>query len=289
MPLRKFKDTFRQARKFIIRLWRINIAIPRLLRYNPYTGFIGRQMFRYFPFLLPHDKSYFGFAHLVHKGDGLFLDVGANDGISAIGFRHIHSDYSILSIEPNLCHERSLRKLKKKLKRFDFKMIGAGSTRCQKILYVPTYNGVPIYTAASLIKDYVDMTMLEQHLPADHDKNIVIFECSVDIVPLDELGLQPDIIKIDSEGFDFEVILGLRKTIESQRPHIMIEYNPKLMESIEAFFKKLSYSFFTYDYPSGMFMILDKVRESDLYHQQKITTNIFCVPNEKSKALPVRQ
>ncbi len=279
------KRSFRDFRRQVIRLWRINSAIPRLLRYNPYTGFIGRRLFQYIPFLLPHDKSYYGFAHLVHQGPGLFLDVGANDGISAIGFRHIHSDYDIISIEPNLCHERALRKLKRRLTRFEFKLIGAGRERSQMTLYIPIYNGVPIYTAASLRRDYVMTTMEEQHLPGQKDKSIVIVEYKVDIVPLDELGLKPDIIKIDTEGFDLEVLLGLQQTIAVARPSILIEHNPDLLPKLEVFFKERDYLLLTYDHPSDSFTLFDRKKELDIYQNQKVTTNIFCVPKEKSSGL----
>lgn len=285
--LRGLRQIFRQARKRVIRLWRFNSAIPRLLRYNPYTGFIGRKLFHYIPFVLPHDKSYYGFVHLVHPGDGLFLDVGANDGISAIGFRHIHSDYRILSIEPNPCHERSLRKLQKRMKRFEYRMIGAGNQQAQMTLYVPMYNGVPIYTAASLQKEYVQRTMQEQHLPSASDKNIVIFECKVGILPLDELKLGPDIIKIDTEGFDYEVLMGLAKTVEQYRPHLLVEYNPNLMAQVQEFFNQRRYCLLTYDYNNDHFAVFEEAAEKTIYQKYKITTNIFCVPQEKTKGLPI--
>ncbi len=276
----KIRQIFRRVRKKIIRLWRFNAAVPRLLRYNPYTGFIGRQLFHYIPFVLPHEKSYYGFMYLVHAGDGLFLDVGANDGISAIGFRHIHSDYRILSIEPNPCHERSLRRLKKRLPRFDYQIIGAGRCRSQMTLYVPMYNGVPIYTAASLQKEYVQKIMQEQHLPLAHDKNIVIFECRVDIISLDELQLRPDIIKVDTEGFDYEVLLGLQQTISQCRPYMLIEYNASLLHQERRFFNTLRYQLFLY-----------KFREDQFYSISEVTLkpeeNIFCVPEEKIKGLPI--
>ncbi|MBI4310010.1 MAG: FkbM family methyltransferase, partial [Candidatus Omnitrophica bacterium] len=285
--MERLRTLFRRMRRRIIRLWRLNAAVPRLLRYNPYTGFIGRRLFQYIPFVLPHDKSYYGFAHLVHEGDGLFLDIGANDGISAIGFRHVHSDYRILSLEPNLCHERALRKLKRRLKRFEYMLLGAGRVRAQMTLYIPIYNGVPIYTAASLREDFVRRTMEEQHLPGHKGKSIVIVEYRVDIVPLDELNLKPDIIKIDTEGFDYEVLLGLVKTIESCRPPIMIEYNPDLMDQLEAFFEQRDYKLLTYEHSQDRFSIFDKEYELDLYQNQKITSNIFCVPAEKTSILPL--
>ncbi len=284
-----FKTHFRSLRQRIIRLWRLSFVVPQLLRYNPYTGFIGRRLFQYIPFLLPHDKSYYGFRHLVHEGDGLFLDVGANDGISAVGFRHVHSDYRILSIEPNLCHERALRKLKRRLKRFDYLLLGAGNSHQQMTLYIPIYNGVPIYTAASLRRDFVKQTMEEQHLPGHKDKSIVIVEHRVDIVPLDELNIIPDIIKIDTEGFDYEVLLGLVKTIETYRPPIMIEYNPHLMDQMGTFFAKRNYKLFGYNHPQDSFFVFNQAGDLNGQQHQGKTTNIFCIPTEKFPFLPIQE
>ncbi len=271
---------FRLLRQKIIRWWRMHTVVPRLLRYNPYTGFIGRRLFQYIPFFLPHDKSYYGFAHLVHEGDGLFLDVGANDGISAIGFRHVHSDYRILSIEPNLCHEAHLKNLKKRLKRFDYMLAGAGRERLKMTLYIPVYNSVPIYTAASLRKDHALRTMLEQHVTAG-EKNIVILEHTVDILPLDELELNPDVVKIDTEGYDFEVLQGMKKTIERCRPVVLIEYSPDNYPLLKDFFDIYRYRLLTYDHARDQFLATDETLEKDFYARQKITRNIFCVPGDK--------
>jgi FkbM family methyltransferase len=282
------RTLFRQFRRQVIRVWRLNSAVPTLLRYNPYTGFIGRRLFQYIPFVLPHDKSYYGFAHLVHEGDGLFLDVGANDGISAIGFRHVHSDYRILSIEPNLCHERALRKLKRRLDRFEYRLLGAGRSRSEMTLYIPIYNGVPIYTAASLRRDYVQRTMEEQHLPGQKDKSIVIVEFRVDILPLDELNLSPDIIKIDTEGFDYEVLLGLTKTLDRCRPPVLIEYNPDLMEQLSAFFHEKDYRLLTYDHTQDQFCVFDPGAAKDIEKHKDLNTNVFCVPKEKFTQIPMK-
>jgi len=280
------KKIFRSFRQKIIRWWRIHTVVPRLLRYNPYTGFIGRRLFQYIPFLLPHDKSYYGFVHLVHEGDGLFLDVGANDGISAIGFRHVHSDYRILSIEPNLCHEAHLKNLKKRLKRFDYLLAGAGRERLKMILFIPVYNGVPIYTAASLRKDYALRTMHEQHISVG-DKNIVILEHTVDILPLDELNLNPDIIKIDTEGYDYEVLLGMQTTIERCRPVILIEYSPEVYPLLKDFFDGCRYKLWTYDHAKDIFFAFDEIQERGFYLRQKVTRNVFCVPTDGFPHLPM--
>ncbi len=261
--------------------------MPRLLRDSPYTVLMGRRLFQRIPFLQPHDKSYYGFVHLTHKGDGLFLDIGANDGISAVGFRHVHSDYRILSIEPNLCHEVHLKNLKKRLKRFDYLLAGAGRERSKMTLYIPVCNGVPIYTAASLKKDYVLRTMHEQHLVYG-DKNIVVLEHTVDILPLDEFNLDPDIVKMDTEGYDYEVLMGMKATIERCRPVILIEYNPERDPLLKDFFDKSNYKLWTYDQAGDIFLTFDEAKERDFYQYQKVTRNVFCIPKDGFPHLPVK-
>ncbi len=270
---------FRQFRRKLIRAWRINSVISVLLRFNAVSGHWGRRLFHYIPFLLPHDKSYFGFARLVEERDGLFLDVGANDGISALGFRHIHSDYRILSLEPNRYHERSLRLLKGRMPRFDHMIVGAGSETATKTLHMPFYKGVPIYSAASLDKTFVANSMSHQF---DKNKDVVEYRVEdVKIIRIDELNLQPDIIKIDTEGYDYQVLLGLLKTIHTHRPFVMIEFNPRLLDDETAFFNALQYRFYIYDYTLDTFKEFDPALEAAILAQDKVARNIFCIPIEK--------
>lgn len=279
------RASFRRWRQRVIRYWRLNAVVPRLLRFNAYTGYVGRRLFQYVPFLLPHDRSYYGFRHLVKAGDGLFLDVGANDGISAIGFKHIHSDYRVLSLEPNRWHEASLKRLKKKLKGFDYRIVGAGQETCRQDLHMPFYQGVPIYTAASLYKDYVDVSMRRQF--AQHAGHKVEYVTqSVEIVRLDDWALTPDIIKIDTEGFEYEVLLGLSRTIARCRPFIMLEYNPDLLRQQDDFLRPLGYEMFIYVFKEDRFHPFSMARPQ--LDGTRVAENIFCIPSEKKQGLPIR-
>ena len=282
--LRSFRVVFRRWRQRVIRFWRLNAVVPRLLRFNAYTGYVGRRLFQYIPFLLPHDRSYYGFAHLVHPGDGFFLDVGANDGISAIGFKHIHSDYRVLSLEPNRWHEASLKRLTKKLKDFDYRIVGAGQKTCRQDLYMPFYQGVPIYTAASLYKDYVDVSMRQQFADRARHKVEYVIQ-SVEIVRLDDWELAPDIIKVDTEGFEYEVLLGLGRTIARHRPFIMLEYNPDLLRKEVEFLKPLDYEMFVYVFKEDAFRPF--TASSSRSNGTRVAENIFCIPLEKKQGLPM--
>jgi len=50
-----------------------------------------------------------------------------------------------------------------------------------------------------------------------------IEKITIDIKTLDSFNLQPDFIKIDVEGFEYQVLLGSATTINTHRPILLIE------------------------------------------------------------------
>ena len=51
---------------------------------HPYSWFVVRRLLHRLIIFLPHDESYYAFRHLTSNGEGLLIDIGANDGISAL-------------------------------------------------------------------------------------------------------------------------------------------------------------------------------------------------------------
>src|SRR5262245_52664590 len=84
-------------------------AAARFSELHPYTWAVAWKAAHLMPFLLPHDKSYYALRHFIDAvPTGLFLDIGANDGISALSFRRFDKNYDILSLEPNVMMEPAL-------------------------------------------------------------------------------------------------------------------------------------------------------------------------------------
>src|SRR5262245_59735417 len=118
-------------------------ACARLAQSHPYTWVVAWETVRRVPFLLPHDKSYHALKHFIAAAPrGLFLDIGANDGISALSFRKFDREYEILSIEPNRMLERALAKIKSSDPHFDYRILGAGAAATKATFFVPTYTGI---------------------------------------------------------------------------------------------------------------------------------------------------
>ena len=57
---------------------------------NAYSRRLVWNVVQQMSFLRLPDRRYLGFRHVANKNSGLVLDVGANDGISAAGFRRIN-------------------------------------------------------------------------------------------------------------------------------------------------------------------------------------------------------
>ena len=92
---------------------------------------------------ITHGDDFAAFARFPDRA-GLFLDVGASSGTSAMSFRVFNRSSPILSIEPNAILERELRFLKRIVPRFDYRIAAAGERDGTITLYVPIYRGVPL-------------------------------------------------------------------------------------------------------------------------------------------------
>lgn len=252
-----------------IHLLKLNILIA--LRPHPIISAKLHSYIKYFPFLLPHDKYYYGFKHFIETKRGLFVDIGANDGISALGFRRINKTYHILSLEPNPIHEAVLRQLKKKIPRFDYMMVGAGNHRGKKTLFTPVTNNTSVYTSSSL-----DLSFVTNFTPGER-----YIKQFVNIIRLDSLRLSPSIVKLDTEGYDLEALKGFTKTIQRYRPYVLFEFNPLLVSREIRFFSQLHYHLYDYDYKHDYFLPFVKKRNMEILNRTRVFPNIFAIPNEK--------
>lgn len=265
---------------------RLKYLMAEVVNSHPYIWFVAWRLIPHLPFLLPHEKSYYAFKHLASEEDGLFLDVGANNGLSALGFRRLIPHYRILSIEANRHHEPALNKLKCKLDKFDYLITGAGHERSEFTLYTAMYKGVMLHTGASLNLDYLKKG-LERDFSGRVVKQVTYIQQVVKVIRLDELALKPDIIKIDAEGFDYEVLIGLKETITNHRPCVLVEYSQPLPEKLEPFCLELSYAIFVYEHLSDRFVPFDRQRELRTHLNGGSPVNLFLIPCERAKALPV--
>lgn len=267
-------------------LKRLKYSVAEKIKQHPYTMSAVWNRLPRLSFLLPHDRSYLGFPHIATKPEGLFLDIGANNGVSAAGFRKLNKHYRILSLEANKLHCPALQSLQQHIQKFDFQIVAVGSSPGLLTLITPVYRGRALHTHTSSSREY-----LATSLHRDYSEEVVAamsyLETQVEMRTVDQLNLSPDIVKIDVEGFDYQVLLGMQDTIVRCRPYFMVEFTPDHMQDFFNFFQQHQYSLFIYQPAVDRFRPFDQARDADDWRRDHLQVNIYCAPVELSNTLPV--
>ena len=266
-------------------LKRLKYSIAEKIKQHPYTMSVVWNRLPRLSFLLPHDRSYLGIPHIATETDGLFLDIGANNGISAAGFRKLNKCYKILSLEANALHQQALESLKKRLTDFDYRILAVGRAAGNLTLITPVYKGRAVHTHTSSSRDYL-ATSLGRDFTNDVVASMNYIENQVPVTSVDKLALQPDIVKIDVEGFDYDVLLGMQETISRCRPYCLVEFTPDHMQDCLRFFEKYNYYLYVYETVSNAFRRFDQVEETRTWKHEHLQVNIYCVPAERANKLP---
>jgi FkbM family methyltransferase len=253
--------------------------LTHLANSHPYTWYLGWQAVWHLRFLLPHEQGFNALRHFVAiRPEGLFLDVGANNGISALSLRRFSTRYRILSIEPNPLLEAPLKKIKEGDDRFDYLIAGAAAEPGRISFFVPTWRGVVLHTATSAVKEQVYDAVAHWFSPSIAARTtITAFESP--IVRLDDLSLEPAIVKIDAEGHDYDALVGLSRTIDRARPFFIIEMEWAANDKIHGLLAAKDYRQLSYDAAKDTFQLTETF-------DPKLGHNAFFVPAELASRLP---
>ncbi|CAN0570752.1 unnamed protein product [Ectocarpus sp. 12 AP-2014] len=259
----------------------LKYRLASLIEVHPFVWKSAWSAVHHLKFLLPHDKSYFAIRHFGGDQQSLLLDIGGNDGISALSFRKLNKNIQILSLEPNTVHRDALSALKRRDPLFDFKLVGAGESSGILNLYSPRYRGVNLHTFASSDPDQVREAVAKS-FGESVSKALEVEEVSAPIVTVDELDVAPRIIKVDVEGFDYQVLCGAERTITVHRPYLIVEACHVDIGPFRAFFQRLDYQMVNYIVAKARFVPLN---DADIVYETG-ARNIFAVPRETLSSLP---
>jgi FkbM family methyltransferase len=177
----------------------------------------------------PHDPDYAVFT-LFPGRTGVFLDVGANSGSSALSFRLHDRRTPIISVEPNPLHEADLRFVSRLAQPHIVEMWAAGDSHGSAELQVPFYRGAALTPVASMVDGQVKGS-LRRSLGARLDTDdFEIRPSRVQVRPLDDLETDVAYLKLDVEGYELAALRGLHRTLERCRPILLVErpHEPEL-------------------------------------------------------------
>lgn len=218
-PGRLRADSLRYDARRMVGIRKLLLGYPNAYRLARRAFVLGRFAAR-----RPHDVDFAAFGVL--PGDGLFLDVGANAGTSAMSFRLYKRRNPILSIEPSSMHTADLLMTSWLVRRMNWMLCAAGEAPGVMTLHVPCYGGVTLseYAALDPAEADFDSYNVQKCLGPDADRTrFELLRQQTPIVRLDDLELSPSFIKIDTQGFEMKVLRGLQRTLDKHRPVLLIE------------------------------------------------------------------
>lgn len=247
---------------------------------HPYIWWFMWEAVSRAKFLLPHDQSYHVFRKFIElKPSGLFIDIGANTGVSSLSIRKFSAEYRILAVEPNKALEPKLFKINKRDPNFEYRLVGVGAEPGHLSFFVPRFGAVVLHTFTSGNAEHIRAAVVESFGERVAAK-LVFEEFHVDIITVDSLHADPSIIKIDAEGLDYEVLLGARKTIEENRPFIVVEVDLQGRDRVSSYLAELDYVETAYD-PDGRQLSRDV---TGILRPESGRRNLFAVPREFAAA-----
>lgn len=213
----------------------------------------------------PHDADFSAFGVL--PGSGLFLDVGASIGQSALSFRIFNRESPILSLEPLPSHRADLRFVQRVIRRHRFLIAGAAEQPGRATLFVPMLGSYELPAESALNRD--DAAAVLERLEAEgaNPRRLRLKEVVVELRRLDDLALDPSFVKIDVEGAELGVLRGLRETIERSHPVLLIERSERTGQVVDLL-DASDYRPFVYDRDAGKFS----------EYRGQPTVNVFFLP-----------
>ena len=170
-----------------------------------------------------HEEDFKAFSLICEDRPQLFLDIGATAGMSALSIFTLKPNAQVISFEPNPINHPYLERIADKIDKFRYNQIGLGDLEQTIEFYYPIYNGKAMTTLGSFKYENAKSWLNSKTVYFFDQKKLKIETIIVEVKTLDSFNLNPEFIKIDVEGFEYQVLLGGQETLKRYRPILLIE------------------------------------------------------------------
>ena len=210
----------------------------KIIRGHPLIYIFIRSVVR---FTNIFEKDFDGLKILQFEKKINIIDVGASDGIAANFFLKNLNVGNIYCYEPHSLFINKLKKLKRKNPKIKIFKHGISSINEDIYVFVPLieFFSKKIYLLTYTFYDFKELTM-QLKLDFLNYKKIIIEKVKLRLKKFRLIQNKIDLIKIDVNGYEFEIIQSLNKQIAKDKPLLIIENNSKL-QKISKYLKKYGY------------------------------------------------
>jgi FkbM family methyltransferase len=170
----------------------------------------------------PAEKDFEGM-RLIHGIEQMnFVDIGANRGDTILSIRMFAKNAPITAFEPNPLVFEKLTHLLRNDPQIQVINSGLGNQPGEFYLYVPFYKNFMFDGLASFVESEARCWLKDRIFFFD-EKHLHIKKVKCPIGLLDDYTLNPGFVKIDVQGFEYNVLVGAKQTFERNKPVLLIE------------------------------------------------------------------
>jgi len=169
------------------------------------------------------------------------IDIGASDGIATNFFLKNLNVNNIFCYEPHVFFIKKLQKLKKKYSNIKIHNYGISNVNKDLFVYIPL---VKFFKKRLYLLTYTfyNRKELTNQLKLDfvNSKKIIIKKVRLQLKKFKTIKSKIEFIKIDVNGYEFEIIKSLKSQIIKDKPLLIIENNSNL-KKITKYLHKFKY------------------------------------------------
>ena len=201
-------------------------ACPVVKGVKEFLHYRGRRLFR-----MPHERD-FEVIRLLSKYENSFVDVGANQGQSIESILIFRPDAQIVSFEANPRLAEKLRKRYAARSSIRIYSTGLGDRPGELTLYIPSYNGY-VYDGLASFDREASEEWLANAIYGFKKSKQTVHELQCKSETLDSFHLAPDFLKIDVQGWEYNVLIGAKETLAQHEPVLLIEiYDDRRIDAL---------------------------------------------------------
>ncbi len=172
---------------------------------------------------IPHERDFQALRDLWPSSDRVLVDVGANQGQSIESMLIYAPSARIVSFEANPSLARKLQARYARTDRIAVLTRGLADSSGTFPLYVPSYRGFEYDGLASLDKMAAASWINERTVFGFDPAKLTIAKLDCEISTLDDERLAPSFVKVDVQGYEYNVLQGGMKTLREYEPVLLIE------------------------------------------------------------------